>query len=96
MNLEMKKLAWDADARDLHLILRMSGKTQNEVAKTLHITRQQISAEEQEPRYRERQALLASFVANAVLPRSVKERHFSEPEQIESDLDRLKRKIYVG
>ena len=96
MNLEMKKLAWDSEARDTHLILRMSGKTQDEVAKILHVTRQQVSAEEQEPRYRERQALLASFIANAILPKSVKDRHFYEPAAVESDLDRLKRKIYVG
>ena len=96
MNLEMKRLAVDEEARDLHLILRMSGRTQDEVAKILHVTRQQVSAEEQEPRYTERQALLASFVANAILPHSVKDKHFYEPEVIESDLDRLKRKIYVG
>ena len=96
MNLEMKRLAVDEEARDLHVVLRMAGKTQDEVAKILNITRQSVSYEEQEPRYQERQALLASFVANAILPRSIKEKHFYEPEQIESDLDRLKRKIYVG
>ena len=96
MNLEMKRLAVDEEARDLHLILRMAGKTQDEVAKILHVTRQQVSYEEQEPRFKERQALLASFVAGAILPRSVKDKHFYEPEVIESDLDRLKRKIYVG
>ena len=46
MNLEMKKLAVDDSEASviLHLILRMSGKTQDEVAKILHVTRQQVSA----------------------------------------------------
>ena len=87
MNLEQEK-------KDLHLILRMSGQTQDEVAKTLHTTRQNISALESELSYQERQKLLSTWLAKALLPRNVCSEHFVEPEY-ESDFERLKRKIFV-
>ena len=86
------KLAHSAESRVLLVLLRMSGRTQQECARIIGCTRQAISTEEQEARFKSQVQLLTSILARSVLPEHL-HKHFAEPEY-QDDFTQIKKRIY--
>ena len=95
------KFGTNPEARTLLVLLRISGRTQEDAGNILGVSRVAISKEESEPRHKEKMAGLASILARKLLP----EKHwglFPDKEELEekldtgeSDLDKILKKLHV-
>ena len=94
MNMERTKFAHDPVARRVLVLLRMSGKTQEECADILNTTTQNVSIEEQEFRFQEQVDNFVSILASAVdIPDRYK-KHFPAPDT-EDDIRKIQKGVYV-
>ena len=94
MTYERTRFSKDDQLRDLHVLLRMSGKTQTECATILGMSRATISLEEQSERYQDKMIAFASIIAKLVLPPEFHD-HFGTPETERNDLERIRKGMYV-